>query len=95
MSSVEKGQTVKILREKQVVSPTVKDNLKQFNKKKKAILEKLQKEDLTIAQLSEKTQIPRDEMLFLLMTLVKYGYAQTGIVDDMDEYFNYKIKRND
>ncbi len=90
-----KGQTYKQMKEKRVVSEAAKENLKQFNKKKKQILEALSMEDLTIAQLSEKTAIPKDEMMFLLMSLVKYGFIQTGVVDDMDEYFNYKLKKND
>lgn len=93
--AVEKGQTVKIMREKRKVSSAAKENLKQFNKKKKAILDELQKEDLTIAELSEKLNIPKDEMLFILMSLVKFGFVETGSIDDMDEYFNYKIKKND
>lgn len=93
--TAEKGQTVKIMREKRKVSAAAKENLKQFNRKKKAILEELQKEDLTIAQLSEKLNLPQDEMVFILMSLVKFGFVETGTIDDMDEYFNYKIKKND
>ncbi|MEN6618337.1 MAG: hypothetical protein ABFC28_02400 [Rikenellaceae bacterium] len=91
----EKGRTVKIMREKRKVSEAVKENLKDFNKIKRAILSELQKEDLTIAQLSERIDMPKDELVYYLMSLVKFGFVQTGTIDDMDEYYNYKIRKND
>ncbi len=91
----EKGRTVKIMREKRKVSEAVKENLKDFNKIKRAILSELQKEDLTIAQLSERIDMPKDELVYYLMSLVKFGFVQTDTIDDMDEYYNYKIRKND
>lgn len=91
----EKGNTIKIIRERRTVSETVRENLKDFNKKKKAILEELQKEELSIAQLSERTGMPKDEMVYYLLSLVKFGFVQTGDIDEMDEYFNYKLRKND
>jgi hypothetical protein len=31
--------------------------------------------------------------MFYLMTLVKYGSVEAGDIDDMDEYFSYKLKK--
>ncbi len=90
---VEKGKTAKYLREKQGVSQSAKDKLKEFNTIKKAILEALKEGDLTIAQLTDKLNMPKHEVVFYLMSLVKYGFVQTGEVDDMDEYFSYKLKQ--
>ncbi len=90
---IEKGKTFKYLRDKREVSQAAKDNLKQFNKIKKNILESLKEEDLTIDQLTQKLEIPKDQVVFYLMSLVKYGYVQTGAIDDMDEYFSYKLKK--
>lgn len=91
----EKGQTVKIMRERRKVPDSVKENLKDFNKRKKAILDELRKEDLTIAQLCERTGMAKDEMVYYLLSLVKFGFVRTGAIDDMDEYFYYKISNND
>lgn len=91
----EKGQTVKIMRERRKVSESVKKNLKDFNERKRAILKELSKEDLTIAQLSERTGMANDEMVYYLLSLVKFGFVHTGSIDDMDEYFKYKISKND
>jgi DNA-directed RNA polymerase specialized sigma subunit len=90
---IEKGKTFKYLREKREVSQAAKDNLKQFNKIKKNILDSLKEEDLTIDQLTQKLEISKDQIVFYLMSLVKYGYVQTGAIDDMDEYFSYKLKK--
>ncbi|MCE5320450.1 MAG: hypothetical protein AB9833_04430 [Bacteroidales bacterium] len=93
--STEKTMTVKILRETRKVSDEVKENLKQFNKDKKSILEALGQGEKTIAQLSEATGMSREKTMFLLMSLIKFGFASAGTVDDMDEYFTYKLKTNE
>jgi len=90
---IEKGKTYKYLREKREISQAAKDNLKKFIKIKKSILDSLQESDLTIDQLTQKLSMPKHEVVFYLMSLVKYGYVQTGAVDDMDSYFSYKLKK--
>ena len=90
---IEKGKTFKYLKEKREVSQQAKDQLKEFNRIKKAILEALKEGELTIMQLSEKVNMPRPDVVYFLMSLVKYGFVATGEVDDMDEYFTYKIKQ--
>ena len=90
---IEKGKTYKFLRERREVSQAAKDNLKQFIKIKKSITDALKESDLTIEQLTQKLNMPKHEVVFYLMSLVKYGYVQTGAVDDMDAYFSYKLKK--
>jgi len=90
---IEKGKTFKYLREKREVSQAAKDNLKQFTRIKKDILDCLKEKEMTVDEISRKTGMPKDEVVFYLMTLVKYGNVQTGSLDDMDEYFSYKLKK--
>lgn len=90
---IEKGKTYKYLREKREVTQAAKDNQKQFSKIKKSILDALQEGDLTIEQLTQKLDMPKHEVVYYLMSLIKYGFVQTGTVDDMDEYFSYKLKK--
>ena len=90
---VEKGKTAKYLREKREVSQVVKDNLKEFNGIKKVILDALKESDLTIDQLAQKLNMSKPDIVYYLMSLIKYGFVQTGEVDDMDEYFTYKLKK--
>lgn len=93
MMEIEKGKTFKYLRDKREVPQAVKDQLKDFNRIKKAMLDALKEEDLTIDQLTHKLNMPKPEVVYYLMSLVKYGLVQTGEVDDMDEYFTYKLKK--
>ena len=87
----ESGKTAKYLREKQGVPEHVKEELKEFNRIKRAITDTLKEEELTIAQLSEKLQMPKHDVMYYLMSLVKYGIVATGEIDDRDEYYSYKL----
>jgi len=91
---VEKGKTAKYLREKLGGIPEqAKEQLKEFNGIKKRMLDALKEEDLTVKQMSEKIGMPTDEVMYYLMSLVKYGFVATGDVDDMDEYYTYKLNK--
>lgn len=91
---VEKGKTAKYLREKLGGIPEqAKDNLKGFNEVKRKILNALKEEDLTVKQLTEKLEMPSHEVVYYLMSLVKYGMVKTGEIDDMDEYYTYKLNK--
>ena len=87
----EVGKTAKYLREKQGVPERVTEELKVYNRIKRAITTALKEEKLTIAQLSEKLEMDKSEVMYYLMSLVKYGIVAIGEVDDMDEYYTYKL----
>jgi len=92
--SIEPGKTAKYLREKLGGIPEqAKENLKEFNAIKKKMLDALKEEDLTVKQMSEKIDMPTHEVVYYLMSLVKYGFVKTGEVDDMDEYYTYKLNK--
>jgi len=93
MENIEKGKTSKYLRDKQGISEQAKDSLKEFNRIKKTLLAALSEEKKTIKELSELTQIPSADVMFYLMSLIKYGFVEVGEIDDMDEYYTYKIKQ--
>lgn len=88
---VEVGKTAKYLRDKQGVPKKAKEELREYNRIKKALVGALQDEELTIAQLSEKLQMDKSEVMYYLMSLVKYGIVAIGEIDDMDEYYSYKL----
>ncbi|MFA9388805.1 MAG: ArsR family transcriptional regulator [Prolixibacteraceae bacterium] len=88
---VEKGKTVKYLKEKREVATVVKENLKEFTRIKKSILTALKESEMTVPQLAEKLKMQSSDVMYYLMTLQKYGFIATGEIDDMDEYFYYKI----
>lgn len=90
---IEKGKTYKYLREKKGVSEAAKENLKNFNKVKKSILDALREDEMTVDQLTKKLDMNKDELFYYLMTLAKYGFVEKGEIDGMDEYFSYKLKK--
>lgn len=90
---IEKGKTFKYLREKRQVTDSAKENLKNFTRIKKSILEALRENDMTVDQLTKKLNMPKHEVFYYLMTLIKYGFVETGAIDDMDEYYSYKLKQ--
>jgi len=89
---IEKGKTAKYLKEKRPVPKEVTEQLKQFTRAKKQMLNALKEGEKTVPQLAEALHLPKDEVMFQLMSLLKYGFVETGEIDDMDEYFSYKIK---
>ena len=91
---VEKGKTAKYLKEKRPVSEQAKDELKKFNKKKRALLTALKDGEKTVPQLAKVLELETNEVMYQLMSLLKYGFVETSEIDDMDEYFTYKIKSN-
>jgi len=94
MSTTNK-KTVLIMKERRQVSQKVKDNLKYFVKVKKAIIKALNENKKTVPELAEELNMPKDEVLYYLMSLVKYDLVEVDSIDDMDEFFYYKIKNND
>lgn len=91
---VEKGKTAKYLREKLGGIPgQAKEQLKEFNQQKRKIMDALKEGELTVKQLAEKLQMPTHDVMFYLSSLVKYGQVAVGEIDDMDEYFTYKLNK--
>ena len=93
MENIEKGKTAKYLRDKQGVSEQAKNNLKEFNRIKKMLLAALAEKEMTLKELSEATQLPLADVMFNVTSLIKYGEVAVGEIDDMDEYYTYKIKQ--
>ncbi len=89
----EKTRTIDIIKEKRTVSAETKQKLKEYNRVKKLILKSLASEAKTIPQIAGETELPLEVVTFYLMTLRKYGSIETGELDDMDEYFSYKLKK--
>ena len=89
---IEKGKTYKYLKEKMTVSGDVKENLKKYNKIKKSILNSLKSGEKSIPQIVEETNFSLSEITYHLMSLRKFGFIVESELDDMDEYYFYKLK---
>lgn len=92
MEEKKKG-TFRIKRETHKVSQEVKDNLKAYNKIKKQIIEAFGDEELSIPQIASKLNMSKPDTLYYVMSLLKFGVVQTVGIDDMDEYYIYKLKK--
>lgn len=85
-------ETYKIKRQNHTVSQKSKEQLKAYNLKKKKIIDNLTGKKLTIPELAKLCGYSEKETLYLVMSLLKFGDIQVSGIDDMDEYYYYKIK---
>jgi DNA-binding transcriptional regulator YbjK len=88
-----KSKTINIIKEIRKVSSQVSESRKKFVQTRKAIMEALKDEGKTIPQIATLTQLPLYETTYYLMSLQKFGEVTVEGIDDMDEYFIYKIKK--
>jgi len=89
------SKTIDHIKKIRTVSEDVKAKRKEFNRIKKLILKALESEPKSIPQLAKEIELSIDVITFHLMTLRKYGDVETGELDDMDEYFSYKLKQKE
>jgi len=89
------SKTIDHIKKIRTVSDEVKAKRKEFNRIKKLILKALAPGPKSIPQLAEEIELSIDVITFHLMTLRKYGDVETGEIDDMDEYFSYKLKQKE
>lgn len=87
------GKTIDIIKNSREISESLKVKMKEDNKIKRSILKTLEEEDKTIPQIAQEIGLPSDVVTYYLMTLQKFGKIEAGDVDDMDEYFYYKLKK--
>jgi len=87
------GKTIDIMKQKREVPESVKQNIKEFNAMKKKILATMQTEHKSVPQIAKELQLPLDVVTFHLMTLQKFGFVEVSELDDMDEYYFYKLKK--
>jgi len=86
-------KTIDKIKEKRKVSEDLKYRVKEFGKINRAILNALKEKDKTIPQIAEETKIESNVVTYHLMTLIKYGKIAVGEIDDMDEYYYYKLNQ--
>ena len=68
--------------------------MKEFPDTWEAILKSIKESPKTIPQLSKETNIEISKVTYDIMTMNKYHIIEASGMDDMDEYFYYKIKSN-
>ncbi len=88
-----KIKTINILKETRTVPAHVLEGRKKYVRIRKAILDALKEEGKTIPQIAEATELSSPETTYYLMTLLKFGDVEVEGIDDMDEYYIYKLKK--
>jgi hypothetical protein len=87
-----KTKTINIIRETRKVPAHVTEGRKKYVQVRKAILEALKTEGKTIPQIAAGANLPMAETTYYLMALQKFGEVTVEGIDDMDEYYIYKLK---
>jgi hypothetical protein len=85
-------KTIEIIKQKWIIPEAVKQHHKDYLQLRKQIKLVLKEGTETIPGIALKTGIPADQVLFVVMTMRKYNEVETGELDDMGEYYFYKLK---
>ena len=88
-----KTRTIDIIKQKRSVAEGVNESRKQYNNYRKSIKETLGEEPKTIPQIAEQLKMPVSEITYFLMAMQKFGEIEVDSLDDMDEYYFYKLKK--
>jgi len=86
--------TIDIVKKERKAPDSLQDQMKEFNKIQRSILNSIKSEYKTIPQISKEIELAVDTTTYYVMTLLKYGKIEVGDLDDMDEYYYYKKKEN-
>jgi len=85
------GKTIDIIKTKRKVAEPLRQRHKEYMALRRKIREALADGEATIPQIAQKTGIPADQVVFVVMTLRKFDEIVAGEMDDMDEYYYYKL----
>jgi len=86
------ARTIDIIKQKRTVPEELNLARKKFNAFKKAIKEALKDEPKSIPQIAAEIKQPIDETTYYLMAMLKFNEVEVDSLDDMDEYYFYKLK---
>lgn len=87
------SRTIDIIKQKRSVSEWVNESRKQYNSYRKAIKEALAGEPKNIPQIADQIKMPVSDVTYYLMSMQKFGEVEVDSLDDMDEYYFYKLKK--
>ncbi|MGM0648515.1 MAG: hypothetical protein ACQESZ_09025 [Bacteroidota bacterium] len=86
-------KTIDEIKKIRSVSPELQEKRKAYNRVKKQIKDSLKEGGKTIPELAKATGIDVHTITFTLMSMRKFHDVEVGEIDDMDEYFYYKLKQ--
>ena len=77
------------------VPEALRQRHKEYLALRKRIREALADGEATIPEIAIKTEIPADQVVFILMTMRKYNEVVAGEMNDDREYYYYKLKADE
>ena len=86
-------KTLDKIKKTREVSDDLKARVKEIGIINRQILNALKEKEKTIPQIAAETKLKSNVVTYHLMTLVKYGEIAVGDIDDMDEYYYYKLNK--
>ncbi|MBD3178490.1 MAG: hypothetical protein GF417_02240 [Candidatus Latescibacteria bacterium] len=84
-------KTVDEMKKKREVSPQLRESLKEYNRIRKIIISELGSEPKTIPEIARSSGLEENTVTYHLMTMMKYGEIEEDRMDDMDEYYYYRL----
>jgi hypothetical protein len=87
-----KQRTIDIIKQKRSVPESVTEGRRKYTGFRKAIKDALKDEPKTIPQIAAQINMPVHETTYYLMAMQKFGEVVVDRLDDMDEYYLYKLK---
>jgi hypothetical protein len=88
-----KQRTIDIIRQKRTVPGHIHESRIKYNSFRKGIKDALKEEAKSIPQIAADMQMPVYEVAYYLMAMLKFGEIEVDSLDDMDEYYFYKLKQ--
>jgi hypothetical protein len=88
-----KVRTVTILKETRKVPEHVDAERKKYIQIRRTLREALKDQSKTIPELAVATQLLLPDVTYYLMSMLKFGEVDVDGIDDMDEYYFYKLKK--
>lgn len=88
----EHKKTIDTIKEKRTVPDALRTWRKEYNQIRKSIRKVLQDGPKTIPGVAKATGMSTADTTYYLMTMRKFGEVETGEIDDMDEFFFYRLK---
>ena len=86
-------KTIDEIKKIRIVSEALRAKVKADAKIDRTILKALADDEKTIPQIADEIKLESHIVTYHLMTLLKYGKVEAGEIDDMDEYYYYKLKK--
>jgi predicted Rossmann fold nucleotide-binding protein DprA/Smf involved in DNA uptake len=89
----EPKRTIDRMKERRKVPADLRERVKETARIEKAIRQALADGPLTVPAIAERTGLPSDVVMFHVMTMRKFGRVEVVEDDDVDEYYEYALKK--